>query len=110
KKNFPPMPPLRPEPEPQPGPAGLPLTLADLQELARSNSPLLRAAGADVVAARGTAIQAGALPNPTFGLQSTSPSNIGGPPYGFLLGQTFPTMGKKKLAEAAAIMDLENAQ
>jgi cobalt-zinc-cadmium efflux system outer membrane protein len=110
QKYFPPPPPLGPEPQPQPGPNGRPLTLADLQELGRANSPLLRQAGADVAAAQGAAKQAGAYANPTFGLQSTSPSNSGGPTYGVVLGQTITTMGKKKLAQAAAVMDLENAQ
>src|SRR5262249_39571365 len=70
----------------------------------------LRQAAADVLAARGAASQAGMYPNPIFGLQNASPSNSGGPTYGVIFGQTITTMGKKKLAEAAAIMDLENAQ
>src|SRR5262249_35151229 len=110
KKYFPPLPSIGPEPEPLPGPGGQPLTLSDLQELARSNSPLLRQAAADVAAAEGAARQAGVYFNPIAGVQSATASNSGGPTYGFILGQTISTMGKKKLAEAAAVMDLENAQ
>jgi cobalt-zinc-cadmium efflux system outer membrane protein len=109
-KYFPRLPPLGPDPQPVPGPEGRPLTLTDLQKMARENSPLLRQAAADVVAAKGAAIQAGAYPNPTAGVQSATASNSGGPTYGIMLGQTITTMGKKKLAEAAAIMDLENMQ
>jgi RNA polymerase sigma factor (sigma-70 family) len=47
-----------------------PLSLADLQRLARSNSPMIRQAAADVQAARGAAIQAGAAPNPTLASSS----------------------------------------
>jgi cobalt-zinc-cadmium efflux system outer membrane protein len=110
KKYFLPLPPIGPEQEPKPGPGGQPLTLSNLQELARSNSPLLRQAAADVKAAEGAARQAGAYPNPIAGVQSATASNSGGPSYGLIFGQTITTMGKKKLAEAAAIMDLENAQ
>jgi cobalt-zinc-cadmium efflux system outer membrane protein len=110
KKYFPPLPAIGTEQEPQPGPGGQPLTLTNLQQLARDNSPLLRQAGADVKAAEGAARQAGLYSNPTFGVQSATASNNGGPTYGVILGQTITTMGKKKLAEAAAIMELENAQ
>ncbi len=109
-KYFPPLPAVGPDPLPIPGADGVPLTLTDLQRMARGNSPLLRQAAADVAAAKGAAIQAGAYPNPLAGVQSTTASNTGGPSYGIILGQTITTMGKKKLAEAAAIMDLENAQ
>jgi cobalt-zinc-cadmium efflux system outer membrane protein len=110
KKYFPPLPFIGPEQQPVQGPDGHPLTLADLQKIARANSPLLRQAASDVAAARGAAIQAGAYSNPTFGVESATHGPSGGPSYGFFLGQTITTMGKKKLAQAAAIMDLENAQ
>ncbi|HWY86442.1 MAG TPA: TolC family protein, partial [Gemmataceae bacterium] len=110
KKYFPPLPDIGPELQPKPGPAGRPMTLADLQEMARANSPLLRQAASDVTAAEGAAKQAGAYLNPIAGVQSATHSNSGGPTYGVIFGQTISTMGKKKLAEAAAIMDLENAK
>ncbi len=109
-KYFPPLPNIGPDPLAVPGPDGHPVTLSDLQRLARTNSPVLRQAASDVAAARGAALQAGAYANPTFGVQSNTNGPSGGPNYGILLGQTISTMGKKKLAEAAAIMDLENAQ
>jgi cobalt-zinc-cadmium efflux system outer membrane protein len=109
-KYLPPLPAIGPDPQPVPGPGDKPLTLEDLQRMGRSNSPLLRQAASDVAAAKGAAIQAGAYNNPTAGVQSATHSQSGGPSYGFILGQTITTMGKKKLAEAAAIMDLENAQ
>ena len=110
KKYFPALPLIGPDPQAVPGPDGRPMTLADLQALGRSNSPLLRQAAADVAAAKGAAIQAGAYPNPIAGVQSTTHGPSGGPTYGVLVGQTIKTMGKLKLAEAAAIMDLENTQ
>src|SRR5262249_23138841 len=66
---YPPLPPLGPEPKPAPGPEGRALTLADLQQLAMTNSPVLRQAAADVEAARGAAVQAGTHPNPTVGYE-----------------------------------------
>jgi cobalt-zinc-cadmium efflux system outer membrane protein len=110
KKYFPPLRPIGPDPQPVPGPDGKPLTLADLQKLARENSPLLRQVAFDVAAAEGAAKQAGAYPNPTFGVESATHGPSGGPSYGVLLSQTIKTMGKTKLAQAAAIMDLENVQ
>jgi cobalt-zinc-cadmium efflux system outer membrane protein len=110
KKYFPPLPPLGPDPKLAPGPDGKPLSLADLQRIARTNSPLLRQAASDVKAFQGAAVQAGAYPNPTVGVQSTTHSNSGAPSYGMLIGQLIKTGGKLKLAQAAAIMDLETAQ
>jgi cobalt-zinc-cadmium efflux system outer membrane protein len=108
KKYFPPLPALGPEPGPVPD--RQPLTLADLQHLALTNSPLIRQAASDIEAARGAAVQAGAYPNPTLGFTSQTPGPGGGPNYGFLASQTIKTAGKLKLAQAAAVMDLENAR
>src|SRR5262245_37163881 len=66
---FPPLPPLGADPQPVVGPQGRPLTLADLQQIARTSSPLLRQAAAEVKAAEGAALQAGAYPNPTVGYE-----------------------------------------
>jgi cobalt-zinc-cadmium efflux system outer membrane protein len=110
KKYFPPLPPVGPEFEPRPGPNGLPLTLEDLQKLARAHSPLLREAASDVKGAEGMALQAGLYPNPTVGLQGQTQGPGGGPIYGGFVGQTIKTMGKLKLAQAAAAIDLENAR
>src|SRR5438552_460935 len=110
------LPPLGQLPKPAPGPNGRPLALADLQQLAQANSPVLRRAAADVEAARGTAIQAGAYPNPTFGYEgdtigtgSGTPGAGGGYQGGFV-EQVIKTAGKLKLAQAAATMDWLNAE
>jgi outer membrane protein, heavy metal efflux system len=110
KKYYPALPPLGPEATPAPGPDGKPLTLADLQRLARANSPLLRQAAADIKAAKGAAVQAGLYPNPVMGpaINGTGPG--GGPYFGFVAAQTVKTMGKLGLAKAAAEMDVKNAE
>ena len=94
----------------QPGPAGRPLTLADLQKMARANSPQLRQAAANVESARGAMVQSGLYSNPTVGWQSTSSGPSGGPLFGPYIDQTISTMGKLKLAQAAAQKDLDNAE
>jgi cobalt-zinc-cadmium efflux system outer membrane protein len=109
-KHFPSLPSVGDDPRPLPGPDGKPLALADLQKLARANSPLLRQAAADVQAARGAAIQAGLYPNPTFGVTGITNGPSGGPTYGYTFSWSIKTMGKLKLAQAAATMDLANAE
>lgn len=110
KKLYPPLPPLPEAPTPLPGPEG-PYTLAQLQQIAATNSPTLRAAAANVEQARGNYIQAGAYPNPTVGVEYT-PSNDGSTPgaQGMFVDQVVQTTGKLKLAAAAAEMDLHNAE
>ncbi len=110
KKYFPPLPPIGPEFKPAPGPEGKALTLADLQQLAHANSPLLRQAAANLEAARGNMVQVGLYPNPSFGYQGQTHGPGGGPNYGPSLQQTFPTMNKLGLARSAAEMDLKNAE
>lgn len=110
KKYFPPLPDLGAEPTPVAGPEGRPLTLADLQRLARANSPLLRQAAADVETAKGSALQAGLYPNPSFGTMTQTAGPGGGPFFGVIASQTIKTMGKLKLAQAAASMDLTNTE
>ena len=60
-----------PDPRPVPGPDGHPLSLADLQKMAREHSPLLRQAASDIKAADGDRIQAGVYTNPTFSYDTT---------------------------------------
>ena len=110
QKSFPPLAKLQPDADFQPGPDGVPLTLSDLQKIATTNSPLLRQAASDIEAARGAAIQAGLYPNPTVGYQSNGAGPSGGPTYGMLLGQSVKTLGKVKLAQDMAMMDLQNAE
>jgi len=107
---FPALPPLGSDPQPLPGPEGHALALADLQKLALTNSPVLRQAAAAVQAAEGAARQARAYPNPTAGFVSQSGAPNTGPNYGGFVGQLIKTANKLKLAEAAALMDLENAR
>jgi cobalt-zinc-cadmium efflux system outer membrane protein len=115
-KLYPELPALGPNPPIQHGPNGVPLALADLQRLALSNSPLIRQAAADVQAARGAVIQAGLYPNPSIGLRAddigtgvTDPK--GGAGYqGIFIDQLIKTGGKLGLAQAAARMDLFNAE
>jgi cobalt-zinc-cadmium efflux system outer membrane protein len=108
---YPELPPLPAEPTPLPGPDGKPYTLADLQQIAAVNSPELRQAAADVVAARGAVIQARAYPNPMVGW-NVQPSNDGSTAglQGPFIDQTIRFAGKLKLASAAAEMDLRNAE
>jgi cobalt-zinc-cadmium efflux system outer membrane protein len=110
KKYLPSLPPVGPEFEPAPGPGGQPLTLADLEKLARANSPLLRQAAADIKFAEGAWVQAGLYPNPTAGLAGVTTGPNGGPYAGGFLGQTVKIGGKIKLAQAAAKKDLDNAR
>jgi cobalt-zinc-cadmium efflux system outer membrane protein len=108
---FPPLPEMGPNPQPVPGPNGRPLTLSQLQQLAMSNSPLLRQAAADVRAAEGAARQAGAYPNPTMGYEADTAGTGGTAGYqGAFFDQTIRTAGKLKLAQAMAVMDLENSK
>jgi outer membrane protein, heavy metal efflux system len=108
---FPELPPLPAAPITVPGPAGQPYTLADLQQMAATNSPQLRQAAADVEAARGNMIQANAYPNPTVSYQM-QPSNNGSTPGadGFGMDQTIKTGGKLRLQASAAEMDVYNAE
>jgi outer membrane protein, heavy metal efflux system len=110
REYFPPMPALGADPRPMPGPNGQPLTLADLQRMAQTSSPMLRQARAAVEAARGAAVQAGLYPNPEVGLNGQGPGPGGGPTYGPWVSQTIVTMGKQKLAQAVATKDLELAE
>src|SRR5262249_45696025 len=91
--------------------------LADLQQLAMGNSPLIKQAAADVEAARGALIQAGAYPNPTAGFaagtigQGAAPEKqaTAGQPGGFV-SPTIKTAGKLRLAQAAEEQNLRNAE
>jgi cobalt-zinc-cadmium efflux system outer membrane protein len=108
---YPGLPEIGPDPLPIPGPIGLPLTLADLEKLAMSNSPLIRQAAADVQANRGALIKAGAYPNPSIGYEQDTANTAGGPAYvGGFIDQVIKTGGKLKLAVAAAEMDLRNSE
>ncbi|MCS6851785.1 MAG: TolC family protein [Gemmataceae bacterium] len=108
---FPSLPPLGSNYQPAPGPQGEPLTLAELQRLALTNSPVIRQAAAEVEAARGAALQAGLYPNPSLGYEADTIGTGPSPGYqGAFLQQVIKTGGKLKLAQAAATMDVRNLQ
>jgi cobalt-zinc-cadmium efflux system outer membrane protein len=87
------------------------LTLADLQQTALANSPVLRGAAAEVEAARGEAIQAGAYPNPIVGYEADTVNTIETSGYqGGFVTQKFITAGKLSLAQNAALMDVQAAE
>jgi cobalt-zinc-cadmium efflux system outer membrane protein len=111
RRIYPPLPPLPEEPKPLPGPDSKPYTLSDLQRIAAENSPTLRQAASDVEAAKGNVIAARAYPNPTFAFEQ-DPNNAALSPgeFGFYIDQVIKTAGKLKLASAAAMMDLANAE
>lgn len=93
-------------PDPQAG--GSPLE--SLHELARQNHPGLKAAVANVEAARGLMIQAGLPPNPSVGYQSDTVRTVNTPGYhGAYLQQTVVTARKLGLAAEAAAVDYANA-
>jgi cobalt-zinc-cadmium efflux system outer membrane protein len=110
-KFFVPLPAVGKEVEPAPGPNGNPLTLADLQRLARANSPDLVRAVANVRAMEGVAIQAGLHPNPIFGYVADTISTANTAGYqGVFFEQMIKTAGKLELARQVASVDVANAR
>jgi cobalt-zinc-cadmium efflux system outer membrane protein len=114
---FPLLPPAGANPLPPPGPDGRAADLHDLQDRAMANSPLIKQAAADVEAARGALIQAGAYPNPIIGMewdeinQGNLPhqKSTPGQPGGFI-DQTIKTAGKRRLSRAAAEEDVRSSE
>jgi cobalt-zinc-cadmium efflux system outer membrane protein len=111
RRLYPPLPPLSDYPKGTLSPEGRPYTLTDLHRLATLNSATVRQAAADVETARGNMIQASMYPNPNFGWEA-DPSNNGSTAavQGIYFEQLIKTGGKLKLATAAAMKDLENAE
>jgi cobalt-zinc-cadmium efflux system outer membrane protein len=111
RRLYPELPPLPEAPAAVPGPTGCPLTLIDLQRLAVENSPTLKIAADNVVAAKGNMIQAGMYPNPNA-TWSNQPNNNNATAGAIGAGweQLIKTAGKLKLQQAAAVMDLDNAK
>lgn len=95
---------------------GTPLSLAEFQQLALSNSPVIRQAAADADSAFGLVIQAGLCPNPTVGYQadqwqpgnSPKPINNNGQQGGYI-NLLIKTVGKLSLAQQVAGFDYINA-
>jgi cobalt-zinc-cadmium efflux system outer membrane protein len=108
---FPPLPELGPDPQAVPGPNGGPFSLAELQHLGLTSSPVIRQRTADVRAAEWGAKQAGAYPNPTVGYEADTAGTGGTAGYqGAFFDQTIKTGGKLKLSQAMAVMDVETAR
>jgi outer membrane protein, heavy metal efflux system len=110
RKHFPPLPPAPQMRPPAQGPEGRPMTLNDLQRLAAMYSPAIKSAEAAVQAAQGAAKQAGAYPNPTLFFEQDTVGTGSAGYEGFGSHLTVMTAGKLKLQQAAAMMDLLNAQ
>jgi cobalt-zinc-cadmium efflux system outer membrane protein len=110
-REFRPLQPPGPDYEGVPGPFGHPLTLAELQRLGMSSAPQIKQAVAAVESARGTAYQAGLLPNPIMGFEVDTFGTTGGAGYaGGYFDQLIKTAGKLRLSKAIAAMDLRNAE
>ncbi len=92
------------------------VTLAELQELARTQSPVVARAQADAAVSYGRVVQAGLYPNPTVGYQADQvqpgprplPLNNPGQQGGFI-NQLIKTAGKLTLAQRVAGYDYVNA-
>lgn len=111
RKLYAPLPELPPDVPLAPGPGGRPWTLCDVERTALANSPVVKQAAADVIAARGAARQAGLYPNPTATFDwtdingSQTVGKIGG-----MIQQTIITGGKLELARAAELVGVDNAE
>jgi outer membrane protein, heavy metal efflux system len=111
RRAFPSLRPPGPDYEGLAGPSGQPLTLADLQRIGLSSSPLIKQAVAAVESARGLAVQAGLPPNPNLGFEDDTFGTTGGAGYvGGYMEQQLITGGKLRLQRAIATMDLRNAE
>jgi cobalt-zinc-cadmium efflux system outer membrane protein len=95
------------------------MSLIDLTQLARTNSPAIQKAQADVDAAYGQVIQAGLHPNPTVGYQGDQiqpslrlpPGSTasGAGQQGGYINQLIKTAGKLKVAQQVSGYDYVNA-
>jgi cobalt-zinc-cadmium efflux system outer membrane protein len=93
------------------GPGGEKMTYLQLLEIARQNSPLLRQYRADILAARGNAIDVGALPNPQIGFEMDTVGKLEPNQYvGGMVNQTVITAGKLRLQRSAALQDVRNRE
>jgi cobalt-zinc-cadmium efflux system outer membrane protein len=109
-RQFQPLEPLPAPIEAAPGPDGQPLTLADLQKLALTHSPVLNQAVQDLENARGAALQARLYPNPLIGPAFQSMGPGGGPINGGNITSVIKSPGKIKLNFDAAQFDVKIAE
>ena len=108
---FPEFAPLGPDPIVDGMPGVKAVSLEELLEFARKNSPEIAQASADVADAHGHWVQVGLHPNPTVGFQGDQIFDTG--PFGQFGGfvnQPIVTGGKLKLARSVAYFDYLNAQ
>lgn len=104
--DLPPMPKLLPPVDPR-----RVMTLAELEQIALSNSPIIAQAQANISVAMGQAIQAGVYPNPVIGYEADTVGSAGTRNYQGVFGtQTVKTANKLGLARSAANVDVTNAQ
>ncbi len=90
-----------------------PLTLAELEQRALAQHPAIARAVAQVDAAKGRAVQAGMLPNPTIGYAGDEISGGGinrGGEHGFFVQQTIPLGGKLARGRELFTREAEAAQ
>ena len=100
-----PMPPLAPPPPERR------MSLAELEQMAVANSPIVAQAAADVTIALGTAIQVGVYPNPVIGYEADTVGSAGTRNYQGVFGtQVIKTANKLGLAHSVANVDLMNAE
>ena len=86
-------------------------TLAELEQLALENSPIITQALASITVSQGAAFQAGVYPNPVFGYEADTVGSSYTRNYqGVYLSQLVKTANKLPLQRAAANMELMNAQ
>ncbi len=108
---FPGLPRLASEIRTEGAPELVHLTLTDLEQMALNNNPLITQAAADIEAAMGGAVQAGAYPNPTVGYEADTVGSSGTRNYqGMYFIQDIVTAGKLDLARSIANVDLMNKQ
>jgi cobalt-zinc-cadmium efflux system outer membrane protein len=111
RREFSPLRPPGPDYDGVPGPFGHPITLAELQKIGMSSSPLIKQAVAYVEVARGNAYQAGLMPNPILGFEVDTFGTTGGAGYvGGYMEQLIKTAGKLRLSRVVAAMELRNAE
>ena len=103
--DLPPMPKLLPPVDPR-----RTLSLAQLEQIALANSPIIVQAQADITVAMGQAIQAGVYPNPVLGYEADTVGSAGTRNYQGVFGtQTIKTANKLGLARSVANVNVTNA-
>lgn len=108
---FPGLPDLGPDPLVDGAPGAKPVTLEELLDYARRNSPQIAQAAAEVESARGRFIQAGLYPNPNVGYQADQVANLGtAGQQGGYIEQPIVINGRLRLARGVAHVDFINAQ